>query len=222
MKSKTMVYPFDNQFCSLLRHKNFMQHLSIEEVVSPNGWGMVGKDSSTADGGDLIGRNICGDFEKALDECDTVLFTDHDTEIDFNTVIYPKINRAIEKKKNIICTMNLDSKYQEAIIKSCNDRGIEVKFYNSLDAEDSYKEAFHKADELFKIEAPVVFVMGFGERSHKFHIQLALRENILNMGYKISQIGSRGYSELLGFHSFPSFMYSQSISETKKIIMFNH
>ena len=41
-------------------------------------------------------------------------------------------------------------------------------------------------------------------------------------GYNISQIGSKEYSTILGFHSFPDFMYKSNLSEVEKIIAFNH
>jgi peptide maturation system protein (TIGR04066 family) len=42
------------------------------------------------------------------------------------------------------------------------------------------------------------------------------------MGYKVSQIGSRNYCEVFGFHSFPRFMYSTEYTEDEKIIRFNN
>ncbi len=76
--------------------------------------------------------------------------------------------------------------------------------------------------EIQEIKTPVIFVMGVGENAHKFEIQLSVRENLFNMGYKVSQVGSRNYCEMFNFHSFPEFMYSNMYSETEKIKLFNN
>ena len=80
----------------------------------------------------------------------------------------------------------------------------------------------YEIGQLKKIETPVIFILGIGEKTHKFHIQLTLRNYFLESGYKVSQVGSRNYCELFGFHSMPEFMYSYSISESSKIILFNN
>jgi len=59
------------------------------------------------------------------------------------------------------------------------------------------------------------------ENVDKFYISLALRDIFLKHGYKVSQIGSRSYCEMMGFHSFPRFMLNPKIDEVKKVILFN-
>ena len=62
--------------------------------------------------------------------------------------------------------------------------------------------------------------MGDGERTCKFETQLVLRKFFKDQGYKVSQIGSRAYCELLGFHSIPTFMFEPRY-EMEKIYLFN-
>lgn len=40
-------------------------------------------------------------------------------------------------------------------------------------------------------------------------------------GYKVSQIGTKEYCELFGFHAIPEFMYANQLSEADKIVWFN-
>ncbi len=69
---------------------------------------------------------------------------------------------------------------------------------------------------------PVIFVLGLGEKMHKFELQLILREKYIKEGYKVSQIGSRNNScELLGFHSFPLELHKNNLTESEKVIYFN-
>lgn len=50
-------------------------------------------------------------------------------------------------------------------------------------------------------------------------MQLALRKRLLDNDYKVSVIGSKPYSSLFGFHSFPFFM-NENMDNTQKIILF--
>lgn len=75
--------------------------------------------------------------------------------------------------------------------------------------------------EIKKIDKPVVLVIGTGDRTNKFDIQLIVRECFQKKGYTVSQIGTKGYCEYLGFHSFPNFMYS-NLQVTDRILGFNH
>jgi peptide maturation system protein (TIGR04066 family) len=86
---------------------------------------------------------------------------------------------------------------------------------------EAAQRIFGEDDLTLDIDTPVIFVLGTGERTNKFEIQLALRENMMKMGYKASQVGTREYCELLGFHSFPRFMFGNGISEISKIASFN-
>lgn len=62
---------------------------------------------------------------------------------------------------------------------------------------------------------PVVFIAGITPYTEKFHVQLALRKHLLDDGYKVSQIGSKAFCNLFGFHAYPAFM-NESMDNTKK------
>ncbi len=219
---RILIYPYDLQSCPIVRHKELLKEYEVAALVSPRGWGMNGKDGRAADNGSEIGITISCDFEESLNLCDTVLICESTQNPDFESVILPKVFRAVEVRKNIIFTKSLERKYFESILKKCTDNGVYFKLFGLLKEEPDFPEIPVENEIIHKINTPVIFVMGTGERTNKFELQLSLRENIGNMGYKISQIGTRGYCELLGFHSFPSFMYSRKISESNKIVLFNH
>ena len=215
---KTMIYPFDVEAAPLLRHSNIINNLNFTHIVSPNGWGFTGKDASYTDNGQPIGIIVDSDFDKALENCDTIFFSDSSTKIDLNTFIYPKIIKAAENFKNIICTIKLEKEIFDKISGICNKNNTFFKYFTSIC--DSVKST--AVEKIYKISTPIIFVAGMCERTHKFEIQLNLKENIEKMGYKVSQIGTRHYCELMEFHSFPNFMYSKDITESEKVTLFNH
>lgn len=69
------------------------------------------------------------------------------------------------------------------------------------------------------IDIPVVCVAGVTHYTEKFYVQLAIRKRLMDYGYKVSQIGSKQYSGLFGFHSFPPFM-SEPMDNTERILLF--
>jgi len=215
------VFPYDMHFTPLLRHRSMLAGYQISGICSPGGWGLCGKDAGDADGGDPLLLNVDSDFDKLLDSCETVLFTQSNIKPDVKKMLYHRLLSAIDRGKNIICTIDLEDGLISEISERCKLRDVYFKYISkstfTLDI-DADIEAFG----LCKIHTPVVYVLGVGENTHKFEIQLSLREKLTCMGYKVSQIGSRNYCELLGFHSFPSFMLDCHITETAKVILFNH
>jgi peptide maturation system protein (TIGR04066 family) len=211
-KSKTIVYPFDMEFSPLLRHPGLLPDLDFNAVVSPAGWGLAGHDAAAADGGPRTGIKVTSDFESALEGCDTVLFSTCEHGLDAGRFLHPKMILAARAGKRILCTAGAEGwEIPQAV-----SAGI-VRWDRSEPAE----VAVDPAGGIRDISTPVITIIGLGERANKFEIQLSLREHLLALGYRVSQIGSRNYCGLLGFHSFPAFMFSPALSEEAKITAFN-
>lgn len=69
------------------------------------------------------------------------------------------------------------------------------------------------------ITVPIIFVAGVTPYTEKFQVQLALRKKLQENDYKVSLIGSKRYSRLFGFHSYPAFM-DRNINNEQKIVSF--
>ncbi len=220
-KEKLLIYPFDIQSSPIVRHVNLMDNYEIAGIVSPNGWGFSSKDAGSVDGGEDIGINVNSSFNELIDSVDSVLFMESYNKLDIKKLVYSKIQVAADKGKNIICTLNLEDEFFKEINEKCMSKGKYFKYFSPYKGLDKGSEPCN-LDSLLEITVPVVFVLGVAERTHKFEIQLSLRENLIEAGYKVSQVGSRHYCEMLGIHSFPDFMYSTCLPETKKIILFNN
>jgi peptide maturation system protein (TIGR04066 family) len=61
------------------------------------------------------------------------------------------------------------------------------------------------------LHTPVIAVCSFGEASGKFELQLAIGSALKAMGYRVSQVGTRSYSSLLGFPGFPAWLFEGSV-----------
>jgi peptide maturation system protein (TIGR04066 family) len=219
LKKKAMIYPVDRQSAPVLRYNFLLQDYDIMYAVSPKGWGLNGKDCGVLDGGNKINKKVTNDFDMALDLCDCVIFTESDMKIDFEKIILPKMEKALEVGKDVVCTLKIPHEFKEKIDNICKNKGSNFKYYKK---EEIFNLKQADSEYIYDINVPVMGVFGVTERSEKFNMQLALRQKLIEQGYKVSQIGTRHYSELLGFHSFPKFMMSNNISESNKIMLFNH
>jgi len=217
-KEKVVLYPFDIQSVPLLRHKHLLNNYDIVGAVSPEGWGLCGKDAGLTDCGNKLGIEVKSSMSEFIENCDTVFFVDSFYKLDFKNEIYPEMLRCIESNRNIINLMDIKKEYEEQLKELCAAANV---CYKSFSIKDESRYAAKDEENIVKINTPVIFVMGLAERLNKFELQLALRERLLNLGYKVSQIGSRSHCEIMGFHSFPEFMYSTTVSEVEKIILFN-
>lgn len=219
-KGKVMVYPFDNEFSAILRHCNLIDGFDIASLVSLNGWGFRGEDAGEIDGGCTAGITVEEDFDTLLQACDALLVNDYSRTTDFYKIIYPRVKSSIMMRKNILCLKHIEEEVENELSVLAHDYKVRFTNYNKRNVNTHVNNVICN-DRLDKIDTPVVFIIGVAENTHKFDIQLALREELLKNGFNVSQIGTRSYCEFLNFHSFPKFMY-MNISELEKIVMFNH
>lgn len=220
--NKLAIYPFNLEFSPVLRHRKLLERFFIHRLLSPKGWGYCDKDAGICDGGGEIGITVGGDFDSAIDECDSVMFIDSNFRIDFEKNVFTKILKAVNSHKNIEIAAKLDIKARDRIVELCRHKGVDFTDYCQKE-EDTFainKDGIYP-ETLHKIHVPVVFIMGVSERTNKFEVQLSLREHLTDMGYKVSQVGTKPYCELLSSHSFPGFMTGSFIPETQKIVFFN-
>lgn len=219
LKKKAMLYPVDRESISLLRYNSLLEEYHIMYAVSPKGWGFSGKDCGVLDGGNNINKEIINDFDLALELCDSVIFIESDRIVDFEKMIFPRIMKALELGKEVVCTIEVPKAFEEEINGICANKKCKFKYYKK-ETNLNFKPIDN--EYIFDINTPVMGVFGVTERCGKFDIQLAVRENLIKQGYRVSQIGTRHYSEMFGFHSFPNFMMNSNISESNKIMLFNH
>lgn len=179
-------------------NRETIKEYEIVSVVSLKAWGYCGADAGAKLG---IGTGIIvsDDFHKALMEVETVIVADTNISLEYNLV-----NMYMEK------------------VKSAGKEFLDIR----QKVKENQKTASHEnffsngIPQIRDINKPLVMVVGTGTNTGKFDVQLRVREIFLHGGYKVSQIGSKSYCELWGFHSFPDFMRG-TLSGEEKIVRFN-
>ena len=102
----------------------------------------------------------------------------------------------------VLSYLNIDD--ENKIIDLCKNKGAKeiVKQVSASDIELSVSD-----NVLYKFDTPIVAVAGTGSFTQKFDLQLYLRKELLNLGYKVSQVGTRPYCEMFDFQSMPKWMF---------------
>lgn len=217
-RERVLIYPYDYEMTPVIRHCELVQDYEITRLISPKGWGLHGKDAGTADGGYSLGITVESNFESNLAHCDTVWFTESTKYLDYEEYVAPKINSSIKAGKNIITTAHFQEEILNEIREKCKAKGTVLRSFPTPEEDIELKSS-----SLYKINTPIVLIAGIAERTNKFELQLSIRDYFLQKGYRVSQVGSRSYSELFGFHSMPDFMYAGTLnrSEVTKVFLFN-
>ncbi|WP_430735303.1 TIGR04066 family peptide maturation system protein [Halodesulfovibrio aestuarii] len=223
MAQKTLVYPFDRQFLPILRYADKVKQFDFTALVSLSGWGVCGLDAGVADKGSPLGMIVTNDFEKALEQCETVLFTQSDNHVSKDECLIPRMHLAIERKKNIACTIDLTETERDTLAQKCSEYGVTFQYLNkNIDHVQTAKQALRNEIIAQDIHAPVIMVFGLIEQVSKFETQLALEDFLATQGYKVSLVTSRGYGELVGGNAVPGFMFSKDFTEEEKILLFSN
>lgn len=217
---KIALYPYDVSNLHLLLHRAMIDisDEDIIECVSPGGWGYENEDA-----GYKVGINtgilVKSDLNSLINKIDVLIITESVLPLP-GTELIEKIENVLDNGKRVTVFRKMDEDCEKQLIeKSHVNRNLEVYAGNPLKPYTDIEMADTGIDE---IPAPIVLVLGAGERCCKFDVQLELRKALLEHGYVLTQIGSKNYCESFGFHSFPDFMSEHSeYTEREKIIGFN-
>lgn len=216
-EKKILIYPFDVNLFPVLRYRDMIKlNWNIVSCVSPIGWGINKDDIRFFNNDNHVNILFNDNFDSMLCNCDSVWFCESDKSVNFDDELYPNIIKAINEGKDIITSCDLKNS-ENNIITVCKE--FNVKFTNLLKNYSS--DFFDMSEALRKIETPVIAVASLTQDLKKFDVQLALRKYFKAEGYRVSQIGTKSYSEIFGFHSMPNFMYNNEYDEKEKIVMFN-
>lgn len=151
------------------------------------------------------------DVNDLIQQIDGILLCDSVQGFDMKGYVN-QINALENTNKTIFMSSILYEKIGLDNLKNC--------VVNLLNVEWKYEE--YNSEFIFEIDAPIVSVVGMGENCDKLPLQIALVKHLKNKGYNVLCICSNPIGTILGYQSFPPFMYSRKLSLNEKIIRFNH
>jgi len=202
--NKLLVFPFTLDTAPIARFRHLLaKYDSIIPVVEEAAAFTSGMDVSCVDGGSYCGLAVTTDFESSIADASGVLFS---SIIMSKETMQKNISIAKEHGKKLYICGGLADWLEDGLEDTCC---LDYPPY-SLDVVPE--------DRLFEIPVPVIIVTGQGQQCGKFDIQLGLRQKFVELGYKVSQIGTKRYSALFGIHALPMIPYAPL---WEKIILYN-
>lgn len=214
MKRRALLFPFNSEIAPVIKNRHLLVQHEVVYCVSPIGYGLHKKDASFCYCGEATGI-IVTDEIVSWDFDDLIIC---ESNSDFDDVILPQIISAASNSKNIILSYAINNKLLQKVTNICIKYNVTLTLleYNKVNT-----QKLKGKDEILSINIPVVFVTSVIENTNKFDIQLCLRDYFINEGFRVSQLGSKQYCELFGFHTIPKFMFTNQYTEKEKIILFN-
>ena len=202
---KLLIYPFTLSSMPILRYSGNLVDYNEVILVTESSFAALSSncDVSHVDGGLPVFAKMSANFEDAVVLVDDVLFVDEIYDVD-------KFRRNFELAKKVNKQIFLSGNFDNKTYK-------DLEGFKALIAED-YTANVTSQNRLLEMPVPVIAVMGMGQQCNKFDIQMGLRERFLERGYKVSQVGTKCYSSLFGFHALPKFTKT---ALWEKILLYN-
>lgn len=208
---RIMIYPYSKAYEPYVLYAGLLADREISSLVTPNGSGLVGKQICVGEK-KLV---ISNDYETELNRCDAVWFVNDETFALSEEMVVGKLIEAVRRGKKIIFTRTSVADYNRIadLIPPAQNMSQQELYLT----EDKFE-----ADYCYHIDAPVLVVYGTERDTDKLAVQLALREELIRIGYRTTSISSRTDGVLYGMHPIPEYMLKATFSEGDKIRKYNH
>jgi len=201
---RAAVYPYTKETHSLVRFRDLLP-FEIVAVADPVGKGLTGQDAGEIIGIAPVGLPILPNVKQALAQADTLIlgYTDQLSLISKRDVIGEMVLKTVQEDKNVYAFLPLNREQHSEIYDLAAQKRLIIRSPTVTPAD--YERLRRKFEgQKLALKTPVVGVFGTGPRQGKFTAQLALRQGLLELGYRVGQLGTEHQSALFGFDSaFP-------------------
>ena len=200
---RAALYPYNKEMHALVRHAKHL-HFTMTGIADPVGKGLVGKDAGEAIGVDPLGVCIVPKLGDALEGADTLIlgYVDQLSQLSKKDLLREAIQTALERGLNVFSFLAVDRETYADLHDLARSKGLRLEFPD-FDFADVQRCLEAQGSER-AVDVPVVGVFGTSSQQGKFTLQLALRQKLIERGYKVGQLGTEHHSALFGMDfSFP-------------------
>ena len=190
---RIMIYPYNKAYEPYVWYERLLGNREITALVTPNGSGLVGRKVCS-------GRKeltVSNDYEAQLEQCDGVWFVNDEKFELSEEAVEEKIHRAMDLGKKILCT-------RTSLPDSGRIADSIPPALHLLPRETERETGRLEADYCYPVDTPVLVVYGTECGTDKLAVQLALREALIDIGYRVTSISSRMDGRLYGMHTLSS------------------
>ena len=200
---RAALYPYNKEMHALVRARDLLG-FEIVGVADPVGKGLVGKDAGEAIGTPALGVRIVPRLTAALENADALIlgYVDQLGRIARRDVLGASIDAALERGLNVFSFLPVSGHIYRNLYLKAHRQGLRIYYPNILSNE--VRKTIAQMGHLDAVSVPVLGVFGTSSQQGKFTVQLVLRRLLLQMGYKIGQIGTEHHAQLFGMDiAFP-------------------
>lgn len=216
-KSKrAAIYPYNRKVSSIIRYSNLLSGYEIVSAIVPNGFNVSHKDVAVLEKRENIGILGQSSFSEGIKNCDVLIVAEFDATIQFRRIIIKNVLKAMSEGKDVLSLFIFNEEEERIFNRMADVYSIKYTSYHSF---SDFSVPY--SDSMNETYAPIILIAGLNEECQKFDIQLELKRYLEKVGYRVTHIGSKHYSELFGGHSFPQFMYETELCINEKIIGLN-
>lgn len=192
---RAILYPYNKEMHGLVRFHDCLG-FEIVGIIDPIGKGLAGKDAGKAIGHSPLGIRINPNLEDSLDKADTLIlgYVDQLSRIVERDLLAESIEAALEHGLNVYSFEKVSSAKYPHLYAKAGRNGVRLVFPDITQAEIA--AALKDEASLSPVDVPVVGIFGTSSQQGKFTLQLALRKQLLNRGYRVGQLGTEHQSEL--------------------------
>ena len=200
---KAALYPYNKEMHALVRFRDLL-HFEITAVADPVGKGLVGKDPGEAIGTEPTGLKVVPNLQRALRGADTLIlgYVDQLGRISKRDLLRESIQTALDRGVHVFSFLQVPAGIYGDLYAQARKKGLRI-VYPSISMGE-VQNILQKDQKSTPVDVPVLGVFGTSSQQGKFTLQLALRRKLIQMGYKVGQIGTEHHAELFGMDlAFP-------------------
>lgn len=210
MAKRLAVFPYGYGVASITEYSDLLaEDVEVKFLLVPRGWSKKGI-KETNNFSEITVKEVLSEVE--WNEVDAIWITEEINDIEDEMAI-DFVNAFLMSGKEILYTNVLRENILEEIEKTekaSNLSFIEEKFQKLMPTLNQYE-----------LRTPVIMVLGSSIMTQKFDLQLSIRRNLQQAGFRVAQVGTKAYSKLFGFYSIPDWFFDRDYLESEKISMFN-
>ena len=200
---KAALYPYNKEMHSLVRYRDLLA-FALVGIADPVGKGLVGKDAGEAIGEAHAGLRIRPRIHDAMADAGTLIlgYVDQLARIHKRDLLRECVQTALDRGLNVFSFQELPTQHYADLHDLAAKKNLRIA-YPHIRQEDII-HALRNPNEHPPVDVPVLAVMGTSSQQGKFTLQLALRRRLIQMGYRVGQLGTEHHAELFGMDAaFP-------------------
>ena len=207
---KAALYPYNKEMHALMRGRDLLS-FEIVGIGDPIGKGLTGKDAGKAIGLPPAGFQVAPRLTAALQGANTLIlgYVDELSRIRRKDVLREAVQMALDQGVHVFSLLALPRKRYADLYEQAEAKGLRL-YYPALSAKDAQR-ILASASQYPQVDVPVVAVLGTSSQQGKFTLQFALRRRLMELGYRVGQIGTEHHAALFGMDCTFPMGYAPSV-----------